>query len=104
MPSENLQQAVQFLKGVGPSRADLLAKLDIRTVGDLLFHLPRSFDDLTDVRAMDAIEAGVLQTVEGEVVEIDGKELPDGRQVANVVIADPHGKCVAGTWFNSMLA
>ena len=83
-----LDQDVQFLKGVGPARADLLAKLNIRTVGDLLFHFPRSYDDLTDVRSMDKIEAGVLQTVQGEVVEIDGKELPDGRRITQVVIAD----------------
>jgi ATP-dependent DNA helicase RecG len=65
--------------------------------------LPRSFDDLTNVRGMDDIEAGVLQTVQGEIVEIDGKELPDGRQVANVVISDAQGKCVEGTWFNTMV-
>ncbi|MBI3823111.1 MAG: ATP-dependent DNA helicase RecG [Planctomycetes bacterium] len=98
-----LEQSVQFLKGVGPARAELLAKLDIRTVGDLLFHFPRSYDDLTDVRPMDKIEAGALQTVQGEVVEIDGKELPDGRRITSVVISDPQGKCVAGIWFNSLL-
>ncbi|MBI2803409.1 MAG: ATP-dependent DNA helicase RecG [Planctomycetes bacterium] len=99
----NLEQSVQFLKGVGPARADLLAKLNVGTLGELLFHFPRSYDDLTDLRSMDKIEAGVLQTVQGEVVEIDGKELPDGRQVAKVVISDPKGKCVAGTWFNTMM-
>jgi ATP-dependent DNA helicase RecG len=98
-----LEQSVQYLKGVGPARAELLAKLDIRTVGDLIFHFPRSYDDLTDVRPMDNIEAGVLQTVQGEVVEIDGKELPDGRRITSVVISDPRGKCVAGIWFNSLL-
>ena len=87
-----LAESVQYLKGVGPSRADLLAKLDIRTVGDLLFHFPRSYDDLTNVQPMDKIEAGVLQTVQGEVVEIDGKELPDGRRVTSVVISDATGQ------------
>jgi ATP-dependent DNA helicase RecG len=98
-----LQQSVQFLKGVGPARAELLAKLDVRTVGDLLFHFPRSYDDLTKVRPMEQIEAGALQTVQGEVVEIDGKELPDGRRITSVVISDPKGKCVAGVWFNTLL-
>src|SRR5439155_21398545 len=98
-----LEQSVQFLKGVGPSRAELLAKLNIHTVADLLFHFPRSYDDLTNVRSMDDIQAGILQTVQGEVVEIDGKELADGRRVTQVVIADPKGKCVPGAWFNSQL-
>jgi ATP-dependent DNA helicase RecG len=98
-----LEQSVQFLKGVGPARAELLAKLDVRTVGELLFHFPRSYDDLTKVRPMEQIEAGVLQTVQGEIVEIDGKELPDGRRITSVVISDPVGKCVAGVWFNSLM-
>ena len=102
--SDVLQQGVQYLKGVGPSRADLLAKLGLRTVGDLLFHFPRSYDDLTDVRGMDGIEAGTLQTVQGEVVEIEGKQLPDGRRVTSVVIADEKGKCVEGVWFNQLQA
>ncbi len=102
MPHDTLSTAVQFLKGVGPARADLLARLGLRTVGDLIFHLPRSFDDLTNVKPMGEIEAGVLQTVEGEIVEIGGDELADGRRVAQVVIADPQGKCVAGVWFNVM--
>ncbi len=103
MSTPNLQQCVQYLKGVGPARAELLAKLGINTVGELIFHLPRSYDDLTNVKPLEQIEAGVLQTVQGEVVEIDGKELPDGRRVTQVVIADPHGKCVAGVWYNSLM-
>jgi ATP-dependent DNA helicase RecG len=98
-----LEQSVQFLKGVGPARAELLAKLNVRTVGELLFHFPRSYDDLTKIRPVEQIEAGVLQTVQGEVVEIDGKELPDGRRITSVVISDPVGKCVAGVWFNSLM-
>jgi ATP-dependent DNA helicase RecG len=98
-----LNDGVQYLKGVGPARADLLAKLGIHTVNDLLFHFPRSYDDLTNVQPMEKIEAGVLQTVQGEVVEIDGKQLADGRQVTQVVISDAQGRCVAGVWFNSLL-
>lgn len=101
--ASKLEESVQYLKGVGPARAELLAKLDIRTVGELLFHFPRSYDDLTNVQPMDKIEAGVLQTVQGEVVEIDGKELPDGRRITQVVLSDPKGKCVAGIWFNSLM-
>jgi len=72
-----LDQSIQYVKGVGPARAELLAKLEVRTVGELLFHFPRSYDDLTAVRPMEQIEAGLMQTVQGEVCEIDGKELPD---------------------------
>ena len=40
-PAEQLATPVQFLKGVGPQRAELLAKLDLHYAADLLFFFPR---------------------------------------------------------------
>ena len=36
---------IQYVKGVGEKRAALFAKLDIRTVRDLLAHYPRDYED-----------------------------------------------------------
>jgi ATP-dependent DNA helicase RecG len=94
------KQDVQYLKGVGPSRAALLERLGIRTVGELLFHFPRSYDDLSNVRPITELSAGVMQTVQGEIVELEGKTLPDGRTIVSIVLADPAGKCLEGVWFN----
>lgn len=95
-----LDQSVQFLKGVGPARADVLRRLGILTVLDLLFHLPRSFDDLSDVRPVDQLVEGALQTVHGEVVEVLGDETATGKQIVRIVIADEKGSVVEGIWFN----
>ena len=38
-----LSTPIQYVKGVGEKRAALFAKLDIRTVGDLLAHYPRDY-------------------------------------------------------------
>ena len=97
--TSGLQQGVQFLKGVGPARAEVLAKLGITTIADLIFHFPRHYDDLTDVRAMDNLSAGALQTVQGEIVEMESKERPDGRPILSIVIADAKGRCLEGVWF-----
>ena len=98
--SLSLDDSVQYLKGIGPTRAELLAKLGIHSVADLMFHLPRSYDDLSDVRPISKLSAGTLQTIQGEVVEVDSKTLPDGRRILSVVLADETGKCVEGVWFN----
>jgi ATP-dependent DNA helicase RecG len=99
-----LGQSVQFLKGVGPARADLLHKLGIVTVADLLFHFPRSYDDLSDIREIGELSAGELQTVQGEIVQIEGRSLNDGRCVVSIVLADSGGKCLEGVWFNQAYA
>jgi ATP-dependent DNA helicase RecG len=100
MAQTPLADTILILKGIGTARADLLARLGVHTIGDLVLHFPRSYDDLSDVRRVDQLEAGLLQTVQGEVVEIGGRELADGRTVLSIVIADDRGRCVEGSWFN----
>ena len=46
---KKLTQSVQFVRSVGPQRAELLGKLGIRTASDLLFHFPRRYEDFTPV-------------------------------------------------------
>ncbi len=95
-----LDEPVQFLKGVGPARAEVLRRLGILTVRDLLFHFPRAYEDLSDVRPIAQLTANATVTVQGEVVEIDGKQLPDGRTIVSVVISDNGRDCLEGAWFN----
>ena len=40
-----LDSEVQYVKGVGPRRSSLLASRAIRTVEDLLLHIPKSYQD-----------------------------------------------------------
>ena len=43
--SQGLENAVRMLKGVGPQRAELLAKRGIHTLEDLLNYLPFRYED-----------------------------------------------------------
>ena len=45
MPSPDTD--VRYVKGIGEQRAKALARLDIRTLGDLLSHFPRAYEDRT---------------------------------------------------------
>lgn len=42
-----LSDDIKYLKGVGPKRAEIFAKMDIHTIRDLLYHLPRSYIDFS---------------------------------------------------------
>ncbi len=83
-----------------PHRRELLARLGLQTVGDLLFHFPRAYEDLTDLRGIAALSAGTIQTVRGEVVELDSRSLANGGFVVSVVICDDGTHCLEGVWFN----
>jgi ATP-dependent DNA helicase RecG len=47
-----LAQPVQFLKGVGPHKAEVLSDVGVTTVGDLLFYAPRRYLDRTAVKTI----------------------------------------------------
>ena len=70
-PHEQLFTPVQFLKGVGPQRAEALERLGIKTLRDVLFFFPRTYEDMTDERYVDDLEEGKLQSVRGQIEDID---------------------------------
>jgi ATP-dependent DNA helicase RecG len=92
------------LPGAAPTRLEQLARLGLQTAADLLFHFPRAYEDLTDVRPIAGLTAGQTQTVRGEVVEIDGRRLADGRSVVSVVLSDDGKHVLEGVWFNQTFA
>jgi ATP-dependent DNA helicase RecG len=98
-PAEVLATPVEFIRGVGPQRAALLGRLDIRTAGDLVFFFPRDYQDLTDRREIADLEEGQLQTVRGEVVEIDARSSGFGKSVVGVLLRQGNDYLRA-IWFN----
>jgi ATP-dependent DNA helicase RecG len=94
-----LHKPIQFLKGVGPQRAELLAKLGVRTVEDLLWHLPRDILDLTSVVRPCRLETGKEQTVRGRIVDLDAKETRIGKSIVAALL-ECEGEYVRGIWFN----
>ncbi len=63
-----LSRSVQYLKGVGPRRAERLGKLGIWTVLDLLYHVPRRYEDATTVQPAAHLRSGDDATVIGRVI------------------------------------
>jgi len=73
-----LDTPVQYVKGVGPKRAEQLAQLGVQTVEDLLLYFPRRFDLRRQAQPMATLRGDEDNvTVAGEVVAV--KEQPSGR-------------------------
>ena len=43
----NLEQDIQYIKGVGPNKAKALQRLGIYTIEDMITHYPREYEDRT---------------------------------------------------------
>jgi ATP-dependent DNA helicase RecG len=62
-----LTTPVQYIKGVGPKLAEILATKGIATVGDLLHYLPFRYEDRLNPRGIAELRPGEMATVIGEV-------------------------------------
>jgi ATP-dependent DNA helicase RecG len=62
-----LSTPVQYVKGVGPKLAEILAAKGIATVDDLLHYLPFRYEDRLNPRGIAELRAGEMATVIGEV-------------------------------------
>jgi ATP-dependent DNA helicase RecG len=62
-----LETPVQFVKGIGPTIAKMLAEKGVATVEDLLLHLPFRYEDRLNPRALNELKQGEMASVIGEV-------------------------------------
>lgn len=60
--------SVQQLKGVGAALAEKLAKLGLTTLQDMMFHLPRDYEDRSRISPICSGHAGATLMLEGEVL------------------------------------
>jgi ATP-dependent DNA helicase RecG len=61
------ERPVTSLRGVGPALAATLERLGLRTVQDVLFHLPLRYEDRTRVVPIGTLRAGDRAVIEGEI-------------------------------------
>jgi ATP-dependent DNA helicase RecG len=99
MSERSLDTEIQWLKGVGPKLAPLFGKLGIATVGDLLYHLPRRYEDRTKIPPIRMIRPGQFVTIRGKVESVSSRPISGGRVIVKAMVVDSTGS-VALTWFN----
>ncbi len=98
-PALGLDAPVTRLPGIGPSLAARLARLGVRTVGELLYLLPRRYEDYSQLRTIDRLRYGEEVTVIGTVWQVERRTIGDQRRIINAVVGDGTGE-MQMTWFN----
>lgn len=94
-----LDTEVQYLKGVGPKLAELLKKLGLSTVRDVLMHLPRRYEDRTHLPPISSVRPGEFVTVRGRITNLDSRPVSGGRVIIKAMLSDGQSG-IALVWFN----
>ena len=97
--SQGLATEVQYVKGVGPRVATLYKKIGVESAEDLLFHLPRRYQDRRNIPPISKALPGQVVTVRGKVRRVEARTIGGGRVLLRAIIEDSSG-AICLTWFN----
>jgi len=96
--SKFLSQDISSLKGVGTKIKNLLKRKKIEKISDLLWNLPQSFIDRTNLKNLDVLEIGKITTIKVKVVKYN---IPRIKNLPNKVICEDEKSQIDIIFFNS---
>jgi ATP-dependent DNA helicase RecG len=96
---EGLQQSITVLKGVGTRIAEKLNRLGAETIQDLLYILPRRYDDYTLMKPINRLQFGEQVTVIGTLWEARARRTRTNQVMVQAMLSDGTGQ-IQATWFN----
>ena len=99
MFEQTLETEVQYLKGVGPRNAVALHKVGLHTVGDLLYYMPRRYEDRRSIPPIALVQPGQWVTVRGRILSVDARPTRAGMVILKALLKDRSGT-ISLTWFN----
>lgn len=89
---------LEQVKGVGPKTAEAFARAQLRTVGDLINFLPRTYEDFSHITPIAQLRPGKV-SVKGTFSHIQTKRVRRGMSVTEAILSDDTSK-VQVVWFN----
>src|SRR5947207_8894048 len=100
-PSSSLDLHVTRLPGIGLESKKLLERLEIRTIGDLLWHLPARYDDFSKYRPLRALVANQKQTAIAVIGRMTQRRTARGQLLTEAELFEEDGtpSDVRASWF-----
>ncbi|MBP9821985.1 MAG: ATP-dependent DNA helicase RecG [Candidatus Pacebacteria bacterium] len=96
----DLQLPVERLRNVGARNLPRLHKLGIKTLRDLLLHIPARYEDYSQIIPISDLSFEQKATIQGTVVKIDSRRIfPRRLVIIEAIIQDDSGS-IKAVWFN----
>lgn len=93
-----LNSSVSELRNVGPKTGRLLEKMQIRTIGDILYHIPVKYLDFSAIKKINEIKLDEDVTIHGEIVLSELKRYPN-ITIFTCAVKD-ETSVIPAIWFN----
>jgi len=97
--SMNLDLPVSKLPTIGPAYAKRLNKLDITTLGDLLYHVPHRYNDFRTLSPIREVQPEETVTIKGTILSIKNIYTRYGKKIQIGEVEDKSG-LMQVVWFN----
>lgn len=98
----DLNQNVRFIKGVGPSRVEILNKLNITTLEDIINYFPREYEDRGKFKNICELENEEIATIKAVLKSnVTENRIRKGMTIYKAVASDETDSILL-TWFNQM--
>ncbi len=93
-----LSDPVSDLTGIGPKVAEAFAKKDVNTINDLLFFLPRKYQDYSQIVPIVKLRPGQV-TIKAMLSNVTSRRVRRGLSITQALASDESGS-VRVVWFN----
>ncbi|MGA2174217.1 MAG: ATP-dependent DNA helicase RecG [Verrucomicrobiota bacterium] len=98
MPPNPLALPLTEISGVGAERAAQLQRLELRTVGELLLHRPRRYEDRRHFQRIADLQLGAPALACGAVTAAGTRRLRGGRSLFELILDDGSGRLHCRWW------
>ena len=97
---QGLRAETTIIRGIGDKQAELLSKLGLNTVEDMLYNFPYRYDDYSQMKLIQDLKFGEEVTILAYVNSVKTFKTPNSnRKITQAVVSDSTG-AIQLMWFN----
>ncbi len=96
----SLQASISRLPGIGPNFSERLGKMGIHTIGDMLWLLPRRYDDYRAMKSIYQLRDGDEVTILANLWDLKSKRLPGRGAAFTTGLLGDSTATIQVSWFN----
>ena len=94
----DLAAPVEEVKGIGPKTAEVLRKANILTLRDLVYHLPRDYENFQQAQNISSLRPGNV-VIKAKVESISTRRMRRNLAITEATLRDSSG-AIKAIWFN----